>query len=216
MSEISTALWINEPTILFNTNYILELWPFEDMEYASKINAITRMIIVLTLVGFLITESIYIICVCAVSLLFIFLLASQHTKLDIAEPFSNPPEKYQSSTPSNPMGNVLLTDIGDNPNKLSAPPSYEPKNIQKIDNNIQQFIKNENSGNEAITDNDDLWKRFGDNRFNQIFYSTANTKIVNDRESLGKFLYGDMPSSKEDGVNGALMRTKNNERYQHY
>ena len=45
-------LWINEPTILFHKDYILELWPFENLSHTQKINAITRMIIILAIISF--------------------------------------------------------------------------------------------------------------------------------------------------------------------
>ena len=42
---MTTQFWINEPTILFNKDYMLELWPTLNMNYEQKLNAITRLII---------------------------------------------------------------------------------------------------------------------------------------------------------------------------
>ena len=40
-------IWSNEPTILFNKDYIFELWPTTNMSYEQKMNAVTRLIIIL-------------------------------------------------------------------------------------------------------------------------------------------------------------------------
>ena len=54
---MNTQLWINDPTLLMNKNHIMELWPSHSMTTEQKINAITRLIIILSLLGYLITMS---------------------------------------------------------------------------------------------------------------------------------------------------------------
>ena len=54
---MNTQLWINDPTLLMNKNHIMELWPSPSMTTEQKINAITRLIITLSLLGYLITMS---------------------------------------------------------------------------------------------------------------------------------------------------------------
>ena len=54
---MTIPFWANEPTILFNKNYILELWPTSDMCYERKLNAITRIILLITILGFIFTNS---------------------------------------------------------------------------------------------------------------------------------------------------------------
>ncbi len=67
-------IWSNEPTILFNKDYIFELWPTTNMSYEQKLNAITRLIIMITILGFILTASTRILIVGIVTIALIFVL----------------------------------------------------------------------------------------------------------------------------------------------
>ena len=45
------------------------------------------------------------------------------------------------------------------------------------------------------------------------FYSTANSRIENDQGAYAKYLYGQMPSSKSSGPDGAYQRVADSYRY---
>jgi hypothetical protein len=49
-----------------------------------------------------------------------------------------------------------------------------------------------------------------------VFFSTANTRVVNDQGAFGKYLYGDMPSAKESNPEGNIQREKDAFRYNLY
>ena len=49
---MTIPFWTNEPTILFDKSYILELWVNSSMCYEQKLNAISRLIILLTILGY--------------------------------------------------------------------------------------------------------------------------------------------------------------------
>ena len=49
--------WLYNPTVLFDKEQILEIWPKPEMELARKLNAITRIVVVLTIIGIIITRS---------------------------------------------------------------------------------------------------------------------------------------------------------------
>ena len=227
---MDTTLWINEPTILFHKDYILELWPFDNLSHSQKINAITRMIIILSIIGLIITNSYFIVVVAMIALLVIvFLSKSRKDENEIystMEPFTNnvyvnPETKkvdlktnFAKGTPNNPFNNVLLTDINDNPNKKPAPPSYIKEVGEEIKKNIEEMVI---QNNPHMKDKEvNLWDKFEEDKANHAFYSTANTRVNNDQGAFADFLYGNMPSSKESDINGALMRTKNNARYTLY
>jgi len=227
---MSMPLWTNEPTILFHKDYILELWPFENLSHTQKINAITRMIIILAIIGLIVTNSYYIVVVALIALLAILFLSKTkeeptNKKCNI-ETFMNntyvhPETKkvalksdFEKGTKQNPFGNVLLTDINDNPEKKSAPPSFIKEVGESIKQNIEQMVLENNPHMKDKQEN--LWDQFEGDRANHAFYSTANTRVDNDQGSYAEFLYGNMHSSKESNVNGALMRTKNNSRYTLY
>ena len=62
----------------------------------------------------------------------------------------------------------------------------------------------------------DLWQQFQLDNSNRVFYSTPNTRVTNDALSFGNFLYGNMPSAKEDTPDGNMQRVKDNYRYTLY
>lgn len=70
--------WANDPNILFQQPYILEFFPVESMTYEQKLNAVTRTVIVLTVISFLYTHSTRLLAVSAVTILAIFLLHYAH------------------------------------------------------------------------------------------------------------------------------------------
>ena len=57
MASESTNIWFNDPLVLFKKNQLNEIWPKEGMTRNQKINAITRLVIILTILGYLITQS---------------------------------------------------------------------------------------------------------------------------------------------------------------
>ena len=58
MANESTNIWLTDPLVLFNKEQINQIWPKQNMSRNEKINAITRLVIVLTILGFLVTQSI--------------------------------------------------------------------------------------------------------------------------------------------------------------
>ena len=69
---MTTTFWTNDPSILFNKESIFQIWPLTNMSYEEKLNAITRLVIVLTILGFMVTMSRNIVLVGVVTLLIIF------------------------------------------------------------------------------------------------------------------------------------------------
>ena len=72
--------WINDPTILFNKEYIFELWPTSNMSYEQKLNAICRVIILFTILGFILTRTQKILIIGVLSLAAIVVLYKQINK----------------------------------------------------------------------------------------------------------------------------------------
>jgi hypothetical protein len=65
---MTTPFWSNDPMILFNKDYIFELAPTSNMSFEKKLNALTRTIILLAILGFLITSQIRILFIGIVTL----------------------------------------------------------------------------------------------------------------------------------------------------
>ena len=54
------SFWLENPNALLNKQHITEIWPNSDFDLGRKLNAITRLIIILAILGYFLTKSIYI------------------------------------------------------------------------------------------------------------------------------------------------------------
>ena len=240
---MTVPFWVNEPSILFNKTYIFELFPTSKMSYNRQMNSISRLIILLTIVGYLITLSLKLIFISIATLFVIFLLHQQKEK---KEGFSQPqvyksmctgggnsceeivnPETLQSfarnefkeGNKKNPFSNVLLTEILDDPNRNAAPPSFNPVIEEDITTNVKRSVQMMNPGIDNTNKQlfSDLTDKFYLDQSNRAFFSTANTRVSNDQTAFANFLYGDLKySAKESTPEGAITRVKDSYRYTLY
>ena len=72
--------WVQDPNILFKQPYVFEFFPVETMTYEQKLNAVTRSVLVLTIITFLYTHSTRLLAISAVTLLAIIILHFSHTQ----------------------------------------------------------------------------------------------------------------------------------------
>jgi hypothetical protein len=70
----TTPFWTNDPTILFNKNSLWQLWPTKSMTFEGKLNAISRSVILLTIVGFIFTHNWNLLIVGIITLAILFSL----------------------------------------------------------------------------------------------------------------------------------------------
>ena len=229
---MTTPFWINNPTILFTKDQLLELWPTQQMTFESKLNAISRVVIAMSLVGFIFTKNWNLLIIGFITLA-IIVAVYKLRKQNLKEKFSlnklkpaptdniitNPAtleqtlrSNFHPTTKKNPIGNVLLTDIADTPNRKSAAPSFNPEVYDDINSAVkkQTQMLNPDIINTSKQLYGDLYDNYELDNSMMRFYSTANSRVTNDQGAFSKYLYGDMYSSKEDTPEGALMRVKNN------
>lgn len=221
-----TTFWTKDPSVLFKSEYINQLYPLDNMSPEEKLNAVTRLVIILTILGYLLTQTTKIIITGVVTLAVIVLLYNinkgkkSNDKPKVLEKFENMncynilKDSYTKPTPLNPAMNVLLTEIDDNPNRLQAAPAYNKKVGKEIDNTTQKMVE-KNFGDKHIDERlfKDLADAFDFDNSMRTFYATANTKIPNDQDAFAEFCYGDMISCKEG--NGFAC-VKDNYRYTNY
>lgn len=218
---MTTQFWFNEPTILFNKDYMTQLWPTIKMSYEEKLNAISRLIIILSFLGFIFTSSIKYILIGIVTLIVIYILFKTHkhknANVEDVEGFSinnlqntetqinNPAtldmylkSDFETTNKKNPMGNVLLTQIHDTPNRKSAPPSFNTQVYEDINTSTKKMIQSLNPGIKNTNKQlfGDLGEKFEFDQSMWQYYSTPNTKVCNDQGAFADFLYGDMPSCR--------------------
>jgi len=71
---MTVPFWYNDPTILFNKEYVLQLWPTKQMTNEAKLNAISRLVILMCILGFLFTQNWKIFIIGIITLAIIFSL----------------------------------------------------------------------------------------------------------------------------------------------
>ena len=196
---MNNSFWLENPNVLLNKNYITEIWPQDNFDLDRKLNSITRLILILAILGFLFTKSSYIIVSAAVSIVVLVMIhksksaskkegmANLDVKLNKEDFEELLNEEFTMPTKKNPFMNVLIGEYKENPKRKPAAPIY---NEEVLDDATKKSRKDER-----------LYKNLGDNLTFQNslrnFYSTANTSIPNNQKDFANFCYGNMPSCKE-------------------
>jgi predicted PilT family ATPase len=213
------------------------------MSFESKMNAISRIVIVLSTLGFIFTMKPHFLIMGIITLaiiLSIYKYRKQTIVTNIKENFAQRKNKNQNknrgselitnpvtldsvlrnnfhpTTKQNPFGNVLLTDIMDEPLRKAAAPSFNPDVYEDITRAVKKQTQMLNPGIKNTNKQlyGDLYDNYQmDTDMMQRFYSTANTKISNDQGAYGEWLYGSMPSAKEDNAAGNMQRYADANRY---
>jgi hypothetical protein len=216
----TTQFWLNEPTILFNKNYIAEIWPNPNMSKERKLNAISRFVLVASILGYLVTLNMKLLFICIVTLAIIAVLYKVQANKEKNKPkeevtkegFENVKkinklleEQYTMPSNNNPMMNVLLPEISYNPKRQSGAPSFMPLIESDINSSTKNFVKDtfsDETNEEKESIKKKLFADLGDNyTFDdsmRVFYTTPNTQIPNDQGGFAQFCFGDMISSKEN------------------
>ncbi len=242
---MTTPFWFNDPTIIFNKDSMFQLWPTSGLTFEAKLNAISRTVIVLSVLGFLFTRKLHFLIIGTITLAIIVSfykfrknniiknLVKQEEGFQVQGPSplgsvssslmtTNPVtlekvlrSEFHPTTKKNPFGNVLLTDIMDQPNRKAAAPSFNPDVYDDITSAAKKQTQMLNPG--IINTNKqlygDLYDSYTLDKSMMRFYSTANTRVTSDQGAYADYLYGGMYSGKESTPEGAMMRVKDNYRY---
>lgn len=223
-NEDSVPFWATNPNILFDSQYLLEFFPVENMTYNQKLNAITRTVIILALLTFFSSGNIRVIIVSIITLFAIFILHYYHMKEannkkkstllkeTLKEGFANPAQDYLESenvkisdevfdepTPENPFSNVMMTDYDYNPDKKPAPPAFNKNVNERILEDAKQLVVKSNPDQPDIADKlfKDLGEQYVFEQSLRPFHSNPSTTIPNDQQAFAEFCYGSMVSCKE-------------------
>jgi hypothetical protein len=215
--EIKIKFWSDDPNILFKNMH--EIFPTKDMTFERKLNALTRIVILLSLLGLILSDKVRITIIFLICILFIYLI-HYYRKCE-KENFTNPVDEivdeynintndiFDEPTSSNPFSNVLVSDYELNPEKRPAPPIDNEDVNKKILSESKKLVQELNPDQPDISEK--LFKDLGEQYiFEQSlrpFHSNANTQVVNDQGAFAEFCYGGMVSCKEGNL---FACTKNN------
>jgi hypothetical protein len=181
------TFWIHDYTVLFKKEH-LQMWPQESMSVSEKLNTITRIVIVMTILGFAVTQSLNIVWAGLFTIIAIVLYERGLSGKELFGQLSTPTTK---PTATNPLMNVLLPELNGNPNRAPAE-AYNETTETKIMDSVKTLLHD---------------PRIYAGRTNEMeleysmrnFYTTASTTIPNDQKGFSEFCYGNM-SSRKDGT----------------
>lgn len=214
---MTTPVWLNDPRILLRKDKIMEIWPSQDMTAEEKVNAVSRLVIILVIIGFLLTLKVNIFLLGAATLGIVYLLYyfQNRSMNKYKEKFSNKmsgvyplltdPKMYNMNknlfmkpSKSNPLMNVTLPEIYYDPKRKPAAPSFMPEVESQINKSVKEFVA------EPFDDpkiKDKLFADLGDeltfNRSMLQYNAMPNTQVPNDQAAFKEYLYGNMISGKE-------------------
>jgi hypothetical protein len=256
MNKNNIPFWGNDPNILLKNEYIVEIFPTPKMNINQKMNALTRLVILLSILAFIFTISFKFIIIGLITLGIVYFVGMYNTKKNKSDGTSKTGDKgknvegfdsennnfnapsefiglnnkkllnpetlepflkteFESINYKNPLGNVLLTQIYDCPDRKSAPPSFNNEVYDDITSSIKKMVQKLNptikNTNKQLFG--DLYEKQELDFFQRNFYSTPNTKVTNDQGAYGEYLYGNMPSAKGVSPEDNLQREKDAYRY---
>ena len=112
-------VWFEDPKQLVKNKRILDFWPNSKQTPAERVNAASRFIIYATCILFVIRRDprMFVLGATMLSVIYVMYKAKM-----IKEPYgaTDKMNVCQKPTKENPLGNVLMTDYTDAPNRLEA------------------------------------------------------------------------------------------------
>jgi hypothetical protein len=139
-AAIVIPFWSEDPNIIFNKKYIFELFPVSYMSFNQKLNSISRLIIFLTIISFIVLQNYKIIIASILTLLAVFLLYKikkdkykkrKNEKLSTEEGFNSSDEStsLNESDKTNPAIDYIINkngSIDDHSIVFDSPSSSNP------------------------------------------------------------------------------------------
>ena len=129
--------WFDKPSELFRSDKITSFWPASKQSSAERINSSTRFILYSSCVLYLINRDIRVIVLALLFVTALYIMSkSGHIRDSKKESYTEP--ACQKPTADNPLGNVLLSDYTDNPNRPEACPYASVKSsvAEYLDNTV--------------------------------------------------------------------------------
>ena len=202
-----SSFWLNDPMALLRKEHIKEIWPKEKMSTNLKLNAVTRLVLLLSILGYVFGQNIrflWVGCLTIGGLVAFYMFSEKKLLKEGLESSVSVVEAERTATvptTTNPLMNILMTEYKDRPLRNKA----------LMNNDSTASLINDKVKSRVIS-------KVGDARIfrgidNELelensmrnFYTTPNTTIPNDQKGFSEFLYGDMISGKE-GNEAALVR----------
>jgi hypothetical protein len=183
--------WFDEPQQLIRADQISQFWPTSEQTPEDRINAASRFVIYVSCIIYLIRRDPRVFVLGATVLAVIYVLYKSKM---IKETYgiSTEGSMCQMPTQDNPMGNVLITDYTDAPNRLDA--CYY-SSVKSFANHYTSDSIPFDAGRSRTP-----LPKYLRNSVDRQFVSNAVTKIPGDQTQFAEWLYGpkNAPMCKSD------------------
>lgn len=195
---MNETFWIYNPIVLFHIKRIEQLWPQINDSMENKLNAITRLVMLLTITGYIFFKSnLFRLLLTSSITLFVIVIYYRYYRKENEiqqESFINVANEqvFTQPTNKNPMMNVMPFEIGDNPKRNPAAPSFHNTTKQTIKENVKSNLDQK------------LFKDLSDEidfeNSQRAFYTMPNTQIPNDQKGFAEFCFGNTAYQKENNM----------------
>lgn len=180
--------WFDDPQQLINAERVSQFWPTRDQSPEERINAASRFVIYASCLIYVIRRDPRVFILGMTVLAVIYVLYKSNM---VKETYgvSSVGETCQSPTVDNPMGNVLITDFTDAPNRLEA--CY----YSSVKHGATERVAFDSGRSRSPL------PKYMRNALDRQFVSNPVTKIPGDQTRFAEWLYGPKngPMCKSDG-----------------
>jgi len=175
-------VWFDDPQQLIRADKVSQFWPINEQTPEDRINAASRFIIYASCLIYLIRRDPRIFVLGATVLSVIFVLYRSNMVKDTIGYTVDGESMCQVPTEDNPMGNVLITDFTDAPNRLQA--GYYPS--------VKPFVNNYTTGQIPMDGGRSRspLPKYMRNGVDRQFVSNPVTTIAGDQTAFAEWLYG--------------------------
>lgn len=191
--------WFHDLTILFRKDKLMQIWPYESMTFHEKLNATTRFVMVISVLGFMCLNN-YLIILFGIVLILLILFIFNYYKKTYYEAMENMDGSIIDSdkhSRMNPLYNVMVTDYQDNVNKPEASKHYDISKEKLINDNVKNFILENNKDNQDIGNIfKDVVNNLDFEKSMRQFHMNPSTTIPNNQDDFLKYCYSDLYSEK--------------------
>ena len=175
--------WFEDPQQLIRADRVTQFWPNRDQTPEERINAASRFIIYATCIIYLTRRDprIFVLGATIISVLYV-MHKSKMVKEGYGLSINGDGRGCQMPTQDNPMGNVLMTDYTDAPNRLEACyyPTVKPFVKSYLDDRIPYDAGRSRSA----------LPKYQRNAAARQFVTAPVSKIPGDQTSFAEWCYG--------------------------
>ena len=174
-------VWFDEPQQLISIDQVAQFWPTNEQTPEDRVNAASRFIIYVCCIIYLIRRDPRIF-VLGVTVLGVVYVLYRSKMVSETYGMSAQGSDCQMPTEDNPMGNVLITDFTDAPNRLEA--CYY--------SSVKPFSDSYTSGRIPYDSGRSrtALPKYLRNGMDRQFVSSPVTKIPGDQTAFAEWLYG--------------------------